>query len=785
MYRFPPFISIPTGGTTATATVSLTPSEARGTDRFIVKALAPPGFKPGAAGQVEFVVNAQAHGDSIDFVFHPAVLTIEQGSSAVVSVINLEGAGRADAASGETTIGVKPSAPAMAPTGVNLHWNTITPHTTLTAGTNGVTGGTDRFAVPWPADGASVPVLITVGDSVAAQRHVLTTGVAGEGQATFVDGASPTPTELNSPAGGLQIVVTPKAQVTVPETESIAETDGDLTITLTLDKGLQRDSVINIAIEDDSDNLTQNADFRDQTTPESVAVPAGTTSVEFTIGLRDDNFLEGDEVFVVKYSAPDGAPYAFAGSEDTTTVTVTDDDDTEAQLRLALVSEDNDIREITRPEFGQSLRIKALLHAEGNEAQPIITGQVVTVTPGEFTGAWGNTAAPAAFRIPARRSEGFSEAFIMANSQPGDVVVPAPTFAPDLGDFTSPADASGSGTITLPRPTPVMSVPDTVNALEGRFVEISVGLDIPALRDVTGTYRIKAGTADPETDFTIPDEDDREFTIAAGESATRLLIPTVADRVEEESETFTVTVRLTDGEEDATLAEDDSATVVTIADVVAEELPTWNFWSHGAGSQNTNAPRVTPWVYPQSHSGTVDPRHFLQIRVSEPAPPGGLTFTLSPTTAPYEADLRAAPETWNTMDGQVAGFPASVTIVEGETFVTAPPFRFKTSAAGGGPRWFRVNASLPEGLGYVTRLAPPFGFLVRRGTAPVRFSSAGLNVPPRGRGAGVTRPPAVGPGRRAVVRGRPGRQKPVTGERQGTRGRRAAEPGGGPAGQTP
>ena len=182
---------------------------------------------------------------------------------------------------------------------------------------------------------------------------------------------------------------------------------------------------------------------------------AGSTEMTLPLRVRDDDLIEDDETFTVTLQAIDGAGYT-VGARDTATITITDDDDDNAKLRLRIVKADGTTT--TEPDSGVAVFLRAELYEDdGDPDTPdrasLRSARELTVTSGAFDAKFGITA-PAPFKIAAGASSGQTSITVTGGSamQTGATIA-APTFAPDIGAFTSPADAADGGVsgITIPQ----------------------------------------------------------------------------------------------------------------------------------------------------------------------------------------------------------------------------------------------------------------------------------------------------------------------------------------------
>ncbi|MDA8030724.1 MAG: hypothetical protein MPK62_06260, partial [Alphaproteobacteria bacterium] len=174
-FDIPTTIFVPAGMDEGTATVSITPGSVNN-KRFKVRAETAGNFAPGENPSVEFIIGAgPANLAGIDFSVYPPLITVEQGGFAPFVVSNTSGA----AYSGVTATTRVGGDNIDLPSGVDIHWNTGTPHATLTDGTNGVDNdGDDHFSFllsSAPARGDTVRHLVVAAADAAPGTCLLYT----------------------------------------------------------------------------------------------------------------------------------------------------------------------------------------------------------------------------------------------------------------------------------------------------------------------------------------------------------------------------------------------------------------------------------------------------------------------------------------------------------------------------------------------------------------------------------------------------------------------------------
>ncbi|MGR4001439.1 MAG: hypothetical protein OD811_06615 [Alphaproteobacteria bacterium] len=550
------------------ATITLDPSHASiggKVKRFYVVATPPAGYEAGAADRVEFAVGLPTAGNFDAIAFYPNELTIEQGGSDSFAVINLRG--------GTNPQGflALPDSKTYLPAGITV----TSPDSTS------VSGPDDQFGIQGPeADGSSLSIMVDIAMETAIATHVLTKNE--EDYSYLYDNTlggainfhRPMTVKVIAAGSTSPPVVTPPAALPTVEFASAAVTTAEnktIKVGVTISTMLASDSTINLAFSEDTDPNTFNAKPAagggDHAYPggATFVLPAGETTAEISIPISDSAKNEPDEVLVVTMSAIDSAPYVI-GDQDTFTITITGTGTEVAKLQIALVADSDTSKEITEiTEQGLSVRLKASVVQDlVFTTVPHTITEDITVTPGEFSGAWGTTVPPDAFTIPAESiAEGvFSEPFTIASTG-GTMVIPAPTFAPDVKDFKSADDILVGPEITLPAPAtvPELSVADT-RIEEGEAGNVRVTLTANAAAEITGTYTLVATDAEA-TDYTDPSP--KTFAIAKDASFVDIPLTTLEDQIVEPPETLTLTIA-SDSSAAATLKTGEESATVTITD---------------------------------------------------------------------------------------------------------------------------------------------------------------------------------------------------------------------------
>ncbi|MGR4001265.1 MAG: hypothetical protein OD811_05705, partial [Alphaproteobacteria bacterium] len=495
-----------------------------GLGRFYVVASPPAGItgKTTGANRVEFILGAPAGAGGRDITFYPATLTVPQGSSDSFTVINLVG-GNND------------------PVGF-IEINTATPKLdagiTLTSpdGTTSA-GAADKFKVQAPeSDGESLSIMVDVAMDVplTSGTPLILTKDSNDANDYFYDSSR---TGIFSEAAGLSLEVIPAGPTVefVSGTATIGE-GGRASLAISLSAPLASSAVVDVSFGVDSDSVTADAGGDDHTfSGTTFTLPAGATRATLPIPTAADNVIEGDEVLVVSLGRVSGGLYGI-GARGSVSLTITDTTDAVAKLRIGLVASGAEGVELTRPTFGQAVKLRAFLHRSGSVGSLLTASEAIDVTPGAFAAAWGDTVFPSGvITILAGESAGVSAEFNVLSRVLGRLAIVAPAFTPDIGDFESSADAEASSQITLPA-KPTLSVSSVLSIAEGVSGDVVVTLSERLSADISGTYVLAGvGAATPvqaeATDYTDPVS--KAFTITAGQTTATISLATTDDNIVE------------------------------------------------------------------------------------------------------------------------------------------------------------------------------------------------------------------------------------------------------------
>ncbi|MDA8030107.1 MAG: hypothetical protein MPK62_03050, partial [Alphaproteobacteria bacterium] len=474
------------------------------------------------------------------------------------------------------------------------------------------------------------------------------------------------------------------------------EPDTDDTVTLTVETPeLEQQETIIIVIADDIDPATTDAtvdgddvDNPDYALPDpdadaadnlithtdaqsndflAVTLPTGTETHTFTVPVKADTLVEGDENFSVTLMAV-GNRY-IVGTRSVATVTINDND--QALLTVTAPAEGN---------IGEAVDISATLDTDiqigtgvlefADSAENIELTFIDTDGDGLITGSELTVDASAWTPTGAARTVSLS---FSAATFPGSLT--AAQF--NTGTTTTPVTAS----ITLAIPVTTMALsPTAVEVLEGDSATFTVTLSSPATTTIRGRYTLSPlASADgggrpsrptPGSDYTNPQASARTFTFNVGDETKTFSVATIADNVEDiasaipastghpmervgvEITSLTAATSVPDGMDEAILIIHD-ADIFSAGSIVERQ---YEFAASDGTPRNWAV--VHPYEIPDPSGSATSVDTTLTIRTNIVAPSTGTTFSLAP-------DFTGIPSAEQAIAGTDFTLPASVTIPAG------------------------------------------------------------------------------------------------------------------------
>lgn len=298
----------------------------------------------------------------------------------------------------------------------------------------------------------------------------------------------------------------------------------------------------------------------------TIDIPAGSTTGTVNVIVNGDAADEGVETFNVTISAPTNATL---GQKTVGVGTILNDDSVDPKLTIngVTVSEANGTATFTVTLEKTVSQVVTVDYATG----PAPTGAAATegvdytVTTGTLTFPSFTTTLTQTIVVP------------IAND---DVYELTETFAVNLTKAVGGNifDPQGIGTITDNESQPTVSIAP-VTAAEGDVSSLSFGFVVtlsgPVSADVTVNYATTSGSATAGTDY---QSTAGTLTFLPGEVKKTIDVPVIGDVIDEDDETFSVTLTnpsanamLGTAAATGTIADDDAAPTITINDVTQAE----------------------------------------------------------------------------------------------------------------------------------------------------------------------------------------------------------------------
>ena len=287
------------------------------------------------------------------------------------------------------------------------------------------------------------------------------------------------------------------------------------------------------------------ADFTAQTN-QTLTIPAGTTTGTIAVPTANDTIDEDDETFRLTLSSPANATLAPADA--TATGTITDDDDATLSVNDVSGSEGGTLTfTVTLSVASEDTVGVTWTASAGGVSDTADTGDLAGTLTGTLSFAPGETSKTFTVSTAQDTTDEADETFTVTLSSPANATL---------------GDATGTGTIADDDGAPSLSVADAA-AAEGSDVSFTVTLSAASGKTVTVRYDTSrpGGTTAEAADFTA--QTNRTLTIPAGSTTGTIAVPTANDTIDEDDETFRLTLS---SPTNATLAPADATATGTITD---------------------------------------------------------------------------------------------------------------------------------------------------------------------------------------------------------------------------
>ncbi|WP_166820007.1 ELWxxDGT repeat protein [Thalassoroseus pseudoceratinae] len=334
------------------------------------------------------------------------------------------------------------------------------------------------------------------------------------------------------------------------------EDAGAMTFTVTLDCPLSTDVTVDYATALDSaeaDDFTAVMD--------SVTIPAGETSMTFTVDVTADGTVEADEQFFVNLSNPQGGGASVTIADDQGVGTILNDD--AATLSIDDVTQDEDAGAMTftvslDAAVDEDVSVDVATAPDSAEADDFIAVMDSITIPA------GETSMTFTVDVTADGTVEADEQFFvnLSNPQGG-------------GASVTIADDQGVGTI-LNDDAATLSIDDVTQDEDAGAMTFTVSLDAAVDEDVSVDVATAPDSAEADDFIAVMDS----ITIPAGETSMTFTVDVTADGTVEADEQFFVnlsnpqgggaSVTIADDQGVGTILNDDTATL-SIGDVTQDE----------------------------------------------------------------------------------------------------------------------------------------------------------------------------------------------------------------------
>ena len=374
---------------------------------------------------------------------------------------------------------------------------------------SGTTSGTLTFS---PGDTSMTASIGTNEDSTDEENETFTVTLSGASNATITD------------ANGTGTINDDDNPPTVSVANAAALEGNDIDFSVTLSVASAKTVTVNYATSFGTGNTAAVSGDLSGTTSGTLTFSPGDTSMTASIGTNEDSTDEENETFTVTLSGASNATITDANG----TGTINDDDNPPTvSVANAAALEGNDI------DFSVTLSVASAKTVTVNYATSFGTGNTAAVsgdlsgtTSGTLTFSPGDTSMTASIGTNEDSTDEENETFTVTLSGASNATI---------------ANATGTGTITNDDNPPTVSVANA-NAMEGDDIDFRVTLSAASGKTVTVNYATSEATTAEADDFTAVSV--TTLTFSPGETLMTFMVSTTQDSIDEDDETFGVTLTL-------------------------------------------------------------------------------------------------------------------------------------------------------------------------------------------------------------------------------------------------
>ena len=409
---------------------------------------------------------------------------------------------------------------------------------------SGTTSGTLTFS---PGDTSMTASIGTNEDSTDEENETFTVTLSSPSNATITD------------ATGTGTITNDDNPPTVSVADANAMEGDDIDFMVTLSVASAKTVTVNYATSFGTGNTAAVSGDLSGTTSGTLTFSPGDTSMTASIGTNEDSTDEENETFTVTLSGASNATIADA----TGTGTITNDDNpptVSVANANAMEGDDIDFRVTLSAASGKTVTVNyATSFGTGNTAA--VSGDLSGTTSGTLTFSPGDTSMTASIGTNEDSTDEENETFTVTLSGASNATI---------------ANATGTGTITNDDNPPTVSVANA-NAMEGDDIDFRVTLSAASGKTVTVNYATSEATTAEADDFTAVSV--TTLTFSPGETLMTFMVSTTQDSIDEDDETFGVTltlpananVTLNQSVGVGTINDDDDPPTVSVADANAME----------------------------------------------------------------------------------------------------------------------------------------------------------------------------------------------------------------------
>ncbi len=329
--------------------------------------------------------------------------------------------------------------------------------------------------------------------------------------------------------------------VSIEDASSVTE-GGEAVFAVKLSEASSREVTVPYATSDAT--ATAGQDY-EAAVGGSLVIPAGKTDTTIVVGTTDDALSEDTETFTVVLSAPANATLDAGKGEGTGTIEDNDDAPTVS------IADAPSVAEGVAAEFTVTLS-----EVSGRDVVvPYVTSDGTANSPGDYVAEPSGSV-----KIKAGETEVTIEVQTVDDVEQEEEEAFAVTLSDPVGAALAVGGEAATGTILDNDGAPTISIEDAPPVTEGGKAEFAVRLSVASGQEVTVPYATSDATATAGADYEA--ETVGSLTIEAGRTDTTIVLQTLEDDMNEESETFTVTLGEPVGAELAVGGEEGTGTIL-------------------------------------------------------------------------------------------------------------------------------------------------------------------------------------------------------------------------------